>query len=119
MREKIYEEPTDGYKALIQAGRPNLTAEAVVAAGEAPWSSLFTDEDRAAARARLGAMEHEHQQKLQSLEAEAVEHDRKIVRKVSESRVAKGKPALTPKQEAEMLARMAAKRAATAAASTL
>jgi hypothetical protein len=46
-----------------------------------------------------------------------------IVRKVSESCVAKGKPALTPEQKAEMLARMAAERAATAgtkaAASTL
>lgn len=120
MREKTNEEkPTDGYNALIEAGRPDLTAEAVVADGEATWSSLFTDEDRAAASARLGTMEQAHQQELQSLEAEAVEHDRKIVTKVSESRVAKGKPVLTPEQEAEMLARMAAERAAKAAASTL
>jgi hypothetical protein len=117
MREKIYGVPTDGYNALIAAGHPELTAEAMVAAREAPWSSLFTDEDRAAASQRLSNMKQAHQQKLQALEAEAIEHDRRIVTRVSESRVAKGKPALTPQQEAEMLARMAAERAAKVVAS--
>ena len=43
-----------------------------------------------------------------------------IVTKVSESRLAMGwKPALTPRAKAEMLARMAAERAAKPAASTL
>jgi hypothetical protein len=112
MREKVYEAPTDGYDALIAAGRPDLTAEAVVANAEAPWASLFTEADRIAARSRLGAMQRAHQQAVDTAEAIAVEHDREIVALANKSRTAKGKPALTAEQEAEMMARRAAERAA-------
>jgi hypothetical protein len=53
----VHQSPTDSYNALIKAGRPDLTAEAVVAAdADAPWASEFTDKDRAAARPRVGVM---------------------------------------------------------------
>jgi hypothetical protein len=110
MREKVYEGPTDGYDALIAAGRPDLTAEAVVADSDGPWASLFTEADRTAARARLGAMQRAHQQVLEAAEAIEVEHDREIVALANRSRTAKGMPALTEEQKADMMARRAAQR---------
>src|SRR5436305_15007727 len=60
IREKVHAAPTDGYDALIAAGRPDLTAEALVADPDAPWASLFTEADRTAAGARLGSMQQAH-----------------------------------------------------------
>lgn len=112
IREKVHEAPTDGYDALIAAGRPGLTAEALVADADAPWSSLFTEADRTAARTRLGAMQQAHEHAVDAAEALAVEHDREIVALANNRRIERGKPALTPDQEAEMMARRAAERAA-------
>jgi hypothetical protein len=112
IRSKVHEPATSSYSALIEAGRPDLTAEAVVADAAAPWASEFTDADRSTARARLGAMLEAHRRDEEAVEAEAVQYDRKIVADVSASRVAKGKPPLTPEQEQEMLADRAARRAA-------
>jgi hypothetical protein len=52
MREKIHQAPTDGYDALIAAGRPDLTAEAVVADAGAPWASFDRIASREPASAR-------------------------------------------------------------------
>jgi hypothetical protein len=98
------------YNALIRAGRADLTAEAVVADFEAPWASEFTDDDRAAARARLGAMLEAHSKELAADEAAAVEHDRVIVVNVNVRRAAEGKPHLTTEQERGILDRLAARR---------
>jgi hypothetical protein len=111
VRSKVYDAPMASYTALIAAGRPDLTVEAVVADGDADWASAFTDEDRTAAQGRLGTMIEAHRRSLEAAEAKAVEHDRSILAQVSASRVAKGKPELTPEQEATMLADRAAKRA--------
>lgn len=111
VRAKIWEPVTSGYTALVDAGRSDLTVEAVVADADAPWASEFTDDDRALARARLGDMIEAHRKVLESVEAEAVERDREIVARVSASRAAKGKPGLTPEQEADMLKERAARRA--------
>jgi hypothetical protein len=110
VRSKVYEPATGSYNALIKAGRPNLTAEAVVADAEAPWSSAFTDNDREAARRRLGSMLEAHRQDEEAADAEAVDYDRKIVAEVSARRVAKGKPPLTPEQEQAMLLERASRR---------
>jgi len=99
------------YSALIKAGRPGLTAEAVAADADAPWASLFTDDDRARASGRLGAMVDAHRKEQEVVEAEAVERDRKIVADVSARRVAKHKPPLTPEQVQTMLDERAAQRA--------
>jgi hypothetical protein len=111
VRAKIHQAPTDGYNALIEAGRPDLTVEAVVAAPDAPWASEFTDHDRAAAHERLGNMLEADQAKKEAAEAEAVAHDRKIVAIANKRRVAEGKPELTATQQTQMLARLAAERA--------
>jgi hypothetical protein len=111
VRAKVHEAATSSYSALVEVGRSDLTVEALVADADAPWASEFTNEDRAAARARLGTMIDAHRESQEALEAAAVAHDRAIVAEVSARRVAKGKPALTPEQEAAMLRERAARRA--------
>jgi hypothetical protein len=111
MKEKVHKAPTEGYDALIAAGRPDLTAEAVVADDKAPWASLFTDADRSAAHTRLEVMQHAHQDTLDVAEAIAVGHDQEIVALTNERRVASGKPPLAEEQKAEIMARRAAERA--------
>jgi hypothetical protein len=112
VRDKVYEPATDSYGALVEAGRSDLAVEALVADADAPWASLFSDEDRDAARTRLGPQIERYEAKLAADEAVAVEHDHKIVADVNASRIAKGKARLTPEQEADMLGRLAAKRVA-------
>ena len=109
-RSKVYAKPTIGYAALIAAGRPDLTVEAVVADADAPWADEFSDADRATAKDRLGNMIETHRQNQAAAEADAVTYDRKIAAQVSANRVAKGLPSLTPEQEATMLKGRAAKR---------
>ena len=111
VRSKVHEPATDSYNALIKAGRADLTAEAVAADAHAAWATEFTDDDRAVARARLGAMLEAHRKEEEAAEAEAVEYDRKIVAEVSSRRVAKGKAPLTPEQQQAILSERAARRA--------
>jgi hypothetical protein len=110
-RAKVHAAPTGSYSALIRAGRPDLTVEALVADADAQWASEFTEVDRAAARERLGTMIEAHRETQKAAEEAAVVHDRKIMADVSARRVTKGRPALTPEQEAQMLKERAAKRA--------
>jgi hypothetical protein len=110
-RAKVHQAPMASYAALIKARRPDLTIEGVVADAEAEWASEFTDEDRAAARQRLGDMIETHRKEQADAEASAVAHDREIIARVSASRVAKGLPALTPEQDATMLRERSERRA--------
>jgi hypothetical protein len=114
VRAKIHEPPTDGYNALIEAERPDLTVEAVVAEVDAAWASEFTDADRDAARERLGSMLGADQAKREAAEVDAVAQDRKIVAIVNTRRVAEGKPELTAQQESEILAWRPAERSGAA-----
>jgi hypothetical protein len=109
-RAKVHEAPTGSYTSLIEARRPDLTVEAVVANTDAEWAGEFTEDDRCAARGRLGDMIEAHRQAQTWVEAEAVARDRKIVAAVSASRVSKGMPGLTPEQEASMLEERSARR---------
>ena len=110
-RSKIHQAPMASYAALIKARRPDLTVEAVVADADAEWASEFTDEDRAAARNRLGDMIETVRKERDAVEATAVARDRKIAAEVSARRIAKGLPALTPEQDATMLEERSARRA--------
>jgi hypothetical protein len=110
-RAKVYQAPMASYAALIEAGRPDLTVEGVVADANAEWAPEFTDEDRAAARGRLGEMIEAHRRTRDAVEAKAVARDRKIADQVSASRIAKGMPGLTPEQDANMLKQRSARRA--------
>jgi hypothetical protein len=114
VRAKVHEPATTSYSALVAAGRPDLTVEAAVAEGDAEWAREFTDVDRGTARRRLGMMIETHRGEQAAAEAAAeaaaVEHDRKIVDAVNTSRIAKGKPPLTPEQRTTMLEQRAAAR---------
>ena len=111
VRAKVHGAPMASYTSLIKAGRPDLTVEGAVADADAEWASEFTDEDRAAAKSRLGDMIEAHRQAQEDVEATAVAHDRKIAAQVSARRIAKGLPGLTPEQDATMLKERSARRA--------
>jgi tetratricopeptide (TPR) repeat protein len=53
VRGYLYKPPSDGYGKLEEAHSLDLACEALVADEHKPYAHLFTDEDRAAARARL------------------------------------------------------------------
>jgi len=112
IRAKVYAAPSSSYDALIIAGRPDLTVEAVVADPDAAWTSEFSDADRAAAKQRLGDMIEAHRATTDAAEADAVTQDRKIMALVNQRRIAKGMRELTPEQEADMLRERSAKRVA-------
>lgn len=110
IRAKIHEPAGSGYDALVAAGHPERTFEAMVADMRAPWASEFSDADRRVARKRLDARVIAYREHLDVEEAAAVDRDRAIVEQVSANRVAKGRPPLTAEQRAEMLEGMAARR---------
>jgi hypothetical protein len=109
-RSKVQGPPSSSYEQLIAAGRADLTIEAVVADVEAPWASEFSDDDRAAAQARIGRMVEAHREAREAAAGEAIAQDRKTLERVNESRVGKGKPAMTQDQEDDMLRGLAARR---------
>src|SRR3954471_5222675 len=53
VRRYLYKPPSDGYKKLEDADSLDLACEALVADETKPYAYLFTEGDRAAARARL------------------------------------------------------------------
>ena len=93
---------SEAHKALLARLREIIeeTPEALVGDAAAPWSSLFTEADPTAARARLRAMQQAHERAADAAEAVAVEHNREIVALANKRRIERGKPALTPEQEA-------------------
>jgi len=111
VRSKVHGAATDGYDALVHAGRADLTVEALVADRDAAWSSEFTEEDQEVAAARLGTLIEADKARKGAAEAAAVEHDQKIIGLANKRLASEGKPALTAKQEEQMLARMAKTRA--------
>jgi hypothetical protein len=112
-RAKVHGAPMASYKSLINAERPELTVEALVADADAPWAGEFSDDDRAAAQARLGTMIEARRRDVAAEEVQAVKRDRTIVAQVNENRLAKGTAGLTPEQKETMLGDLAARRART------
>src|SRR4051794_8986971 len=53
VRRYLYKPPSDGYRKLEDADSLDLACEALVADPEKPYAHLFSERDRAAARARL------------------------------------------------------------------
>jgi hypothetical protein len=54
VKSYLYKPPSGGYQKLEAEGALDLACEALVVAEDKPYESLFSDEDRAAARERLG-----------------------------------------------------------------
>jgi tetratricopeptide (TPR) repeat protein len=53
VRRYVYKTPNDGFRKLAEADSLDLACEALVADESKPYAHLFTEADRAAARARL------------------------------------------------------------------
>jgi hypothetical protein len=112
MRTKVHGAATDGVDPLVEAGRADLTVEALVADADAPWASEFDDDDRRAAAQRLEAMTEATDARRAAVESDAVDGDRKVVALMNKRRKDEGKAPLTSDQEAQILARRAAQRPA-------
>jgi tetratricopeptide (TPR) repeat protein len=54
VRRYVHKAPSGGFKKLEEKNALELACEALVADADKPYAHLFTDEDRAAARKRLG-----------------------------------------------------------------
>lgn len=102
---------TQGWNALLEAGRLDYSFEDMVLYATEPSRSLFNDEDRQIASESLGEQQAEIERRGEAAETAAVEDDRRIVAIVAAKRRAEGK-AWTAKIEAEMLAKRAAERQA-------
>jgi hypothetical protein len=107
---------SEGWSALLEADRLDLSFEDMVLNAGEPIRGLFTDEDRGLAAQILGEQGNEISRKhderqadAAEREAEAVQHDGRIVADVRRSREAAGKP-WTPEIEANMLSRLAERR---------
>jgi hypothetical protein len=97
---------SEGWNALLEAGRLDLSFEDMVLNAGEPIQGLFTDEDRRIAARSLGVQRREIVRRGEATEAAEVEPDRQIVAEVAARRRAAGKP-----WSAEMEARMLAERA--------
>jgi hypothetical protein len=111
VRSKVHDKATSSYNALVAVDRLDLTVEALVADRDAAWAPEFTEEDREAAHARIGTMVETLKEARDAAEQGAVAQDRKIIAAVNERRRVKGKPPMTPEQEADLLAKRAGERA--------
>ena len=92
VRGYLYKPPSDGYKKLEDADSLDLACEALVADADKPYSDLFTDADRQAARDRLAphikAIEARKAARLTRIEARRAQ----LPADVTELRVLAGDP---------------------------
>ena len=91
VRKYLYKAPSEGYKKLEAADSLDLACEWLVTDAEKPYASLFTDEDRAAARERLGPH-------IKAIEKGKADHRARIIAVRNEIRAKQGKPRLTEEQ---------------------
>ncbi len=102
---------SQGWNALLEGGRLDLSFEDMVLKADEPIRSLFSEEDRQTAARSLAAQREQLEGRREATEATAVEHDRKIIAAVAARRQAEGKP-WTAELEAQMFADRAARRRA-------
>ena len=91
MRRYLYKAPSAGYLKLEEADSLDLTCEYLVTDDTKPYASLFTDEDRAVARKRLGAH-------AKAIKARKAKHRAGVIGRRNEMRAKQGKPPLTEAQ---------------------
>ena len=91
VRKYLYKAPNDGFKRLEEAGSLDLACEALVLDDSKPYANLFTDEDREAARERLGTH-------IEAIASRKAEHRDRIIALRNEQRAKRGLPRLTKEQ---------------------
>lgn len=102
---------SEGWNALLQAERLDLSFEDMVRHAEEPIRGLFNDQDREIASRSLSNLQGKIERRREEAEAAELERDRAIVSRVAARRCAQGKP-WTAEIEATMLAARAATRRA-------
>ena len=100
---------SQGWNALLEADRLNLSFEDMVLSADEPIRGLFDDEDREIAEQLLGVQGAEISRRRDAAEAVATAYDQRIVGDVAARRRAAGKP-WTAEIEAQMLADRAERR---------
>jgi hypothetical protein len=100
---------SEGWSALLEADRLDLSFEEMVVNAADPIRGLFSDEDRQIAAQSLGEQQSEILRRRETAETAAVEDDQRIVGNIASKRRAEGKP-WTLEMETGMLARMAERR---------
>jgi hypothetical protein len=100
---------SEGWNALLEADRLDISFEDMVVNAAEPIRPLFDAEDRAIARRSLGVQQHEIERRREAMEATEVERDQRIIAEVGARRRAAGKP-WTSEMEAAMLAERAERR---------
>ncbi len=91
IRRYLYKPPSAGYLKLEEADALDLSCEWLVMDEEKPYASLFTDEDRTAARERLGPQ-------IEAIRGRKAKHRAGVIAWRNESRAKQGKPPLTDEQ---------------------
>jgi hypothetical protein len=100
---------SEGWNALLEAGRLDISFEDMVLNADEPIRGLFTDEDRRIAGRSLGEQQREIKRRGEVTEAAEKERDRQIVGEVAARRRAAGQ-LWTAEMEARMLAERAERR---------
>jgi hypothetical protein len=103
---------SEGWSALLEAHRLDISFEDMVLNANEPIRGLFTDEDRRIAARSLGEQQREIERRREATEAADLERDRQIVAEVAARRRAAGQP-WTPEMEMRMLAERAERRRGT------
>jgi hypothetical protein len=101
-RYLVHSPPTDGYSALVKANRLDLAVESLVSAETKVYAPVFSDEDRAAACARLAEQREKVAELQRDRERARGEEDDRVVNQMNERRRAVDKPPLTTEQEASV-----------------
>jgi hypothetical protein len=100
---------SEGWNALLEAHRLDLSFEDMVLNADEPIRELFTEEDRRLAAQILGDQQGEIERRCEAAESIEIERDRRIVAEVASKREEAGKP-WTAEMEAQMLAERAERR---------
>ncbi len=100
---------SEGWNALLEAERLDISFEEMVVNAVEPIRSLFDRDDRAIAARSLGAQQREIERRREAAEASEVERDRRIVAEVGARRRAAGKP-WTSEMETKLFAERAERR---------
>jgi hypothetical protein len=111
IKDLLRKSESEGWNALLEAGRLDLSFEDMVANTTDPLiAGLFSDEDRELATRLLGQQNAVIQERRTAAEDEALARDRRLTAMVREKALSKGEE-WTPEREAMVMASLKARRA--------
>jgi hypothetical protein len=111
IKDLLRKSESEGWNALLEAGRLDLSFEDMVANTTDPLiAGLVSDEDRELATRLLGQQNAVIQERRTAAEDEALARDRRLTAMVREKALSKGEE-WTPEREAMVMASLKARRA--------